>query len=307
MIIVADSGATKTDWLFCDNTDKSPATTGRDIPTTTGRDIMSVKTHGINAATMSSDAILPIVDDLVAKAGTDVADKVESIYFYGAGCITEQQTAPLGKILGEKFRNIRHLEIESDMAGAAKALFGDGKGVTAILGTGSNSCLWENGRIVRNILPGGFILGDEGSGASLGKMFLADYFKDLVPERIREKANRIFDISYQDAVMKIYKGDTPSRYLASFARFIVENKSDEYAAELIERNIRNFIERSLARYGETKVGVVGSLGFACREELAAIGSEYGLEFVKFLASPIESLTDYHLAKYNNSEIAPYIG
>ncbi|MGM9736560.1 MAG: hypothetical protein ACI3ZL_09135 [Candidatus Cryptobacteroides sp.] len=279
MILIVDSGATKADWGFCDRNDIGNAIT--------------VRTEGINASTMSFEEILRIVNSASEKAGKEIGEKVEHIYFYGAGIVSQESVMPIHDALLYVFQKAYIIRFSSDLAGAALALFGKGKGVAAIIGTGSNSCLCENGMIVRNIRPGGFILGDEGSGATLGKMLLADYIKGLVPEDFARILDGQSEINYADAVSRIYKGEAPSRYLASFAKFIVEHKDNEYAASLIEKNLRSFIERSLCRYGCSEVGVVGSLGCACRDELIRLGAEYGLNFTKFLPSPLPSLFACH--------------
>lgn len=282
MILIADSGATKTDWGFC----------GKNI-FKDGSDSMTVQSEGINASTMHPGDILRIIRSVSDQTGEEVAGQVSEIHFYGAGIVSEQSAIALRAAMLDVFPNAYLLEFSSDLAGAAKALFGNGTGVAAILGTGSNSCLFENGMITRNIRSGGFILGDEGGGAALGRMLLADYFKELVPEDFAADFENEFHITYPAAVAEIYKGDTPSRYLASFAKFVIEHREHGYAASLIEKNLRDFIERSLDRYGCREVGVIGSLGCACREELIRLGHEYGLEFVRFLPSPIESLIAFH--------------
>ncbi|MGM9786690.1 MAG: hypothetical protein ACI3ZS_07620 [Candidatus Cryptobacteroides sp.] len=279
MILIVDSGATKTDWGFCEKGDPGNATI--------------VRTEGMNASTMRFVDILKIVNNASEQAGKEITGKVEHIYFYGAGIVSKESAMPVHDALMYVFPRAYMLHCSSDLAGAAIALFGHGKGVAAIMGTGSNSCLYENGRIIKNISPGGFILGDEGSGAALGKMLLSDYFKELVPEDFVRLIDAEFDIRYSDAVSKIYKGEAPSRYLASFAKFIIAHKEHEYAASLIDKNLRSFIERSLCRYGCSEIGVIGSVGLACREELTRLGAEYGLNFTTFLQSPVQSLISYH--------------
>ena len=280
MILIADSGATKTHWYFC----HEPG------------DMVMVQTEGINAATMGRDKIHEIVLSAASKAASDVINGVEAIYFYGAGIVSSEASSVIRAELCLAFPSASLMEFHSDMTGAATALFGNGRGVAAIMGTGSNSCLYENGKIIRNIRPGGFILGDEGSGAALGREFLSDYFKELVPAELAAEFDEEFHVTYPEAVANIYKGDAPSRYLASFAKFIVSHKSHEYVAGLIERNLRNFIERALSRYGCTEAGVVGSLGYALQDELSALGREYGLNFVKFLSSPIHALAAWHTSR-----------
>lgn len=278
MFIIAESGATKTDW-------RSVADDGS---------VVSVQTEGLNPMMMSHEQLSSIIGKAIPSLNPE-GRQVSHVYFYGAGLVSSQTVAVLEAII-DMWCPFSQVEFHTDMEAAARAVFGDGSGVVAIMGTGSNSCLWENGSIVRNIRPGGFILGDEGGGAALGRMFLSDYIKGLVPEGLASLFDREFGLDYPAIVKGVYKSESPSRFVASFARFIYENRNDGYAASLIERNIRDFIERSLSRYGNHDVGIVGSFGYACREELETIGKEYGLEFVKFVKSPIDALVAYHLSK-----------
>lgn len=278
MIIIAESGATKTDW-------RSVADDGTVVP---------VQTEGLNPMVMSHEQISGIIGKAV-PAVNPTGRLVSHVFFYGAGLVSAESGAVLSSIL-DLWCPFAQVELHTDMEAAGRAVFGDGDGVVAIMGTGSNSCLWENGRIVRNIRPGGFILGDEGGGAALGRMFLADYIKGLVPEALASLFDKTFCLDYAAVVKGVYKSEAPSRFVASFAPFIYENRNDAYAAGLIERNVRDFMERSLKRYGNREVGVVGSFGYACREELEVIGKEFGLEFVRFVKSPIDSLVAYHQSK-----------
>ncbi len=275
MIIVAESGATKTDWRSVSE----------------DRKVISFQTAGLNPMTMSYEAMREIISSAVPVLNPSGC-RVEQIFFYGAGLVSENSTSALASIL-DMWCPFAQMEFHTDMEAAARAVFGDGSGVVAIMGTGSNSCLWQDGHIVRNIRPGGFILGDEGSGASLGRMFLSDYIKGLVPEELASSFDAEFGLGYPEIVKGVYRSEAPSRFVASFARFVCEHKDDDYAAELIERNIRSFMERSLVRYGNGRIGVVGSFGCACRDEIERIGKDYGLVFEKFIQAPIEELVAYH--------------
>lgn len=278
MIIIAESGATKTDWRSV--TDDGTVT--------------SVQTEGLNPMVMSHEQMSRVIGKAVPAVNPS-GRPVSHVFFYGAGLVSEESVGVLSSII-DLWCPFAQVEFHTDMEAAGRAVFGDGDGVVAIMGTGSNSCLWQNGRIVRNIRPGGFILGDEGGGAALGRMFLSDYIKGLVPESLASLFDKTFGLDYADIVKGVYKSEAPSKFVASFARFVYENRKDSYAAGLIERNIRDFMERSLIRYGGCEVGVVGSFGYACREELEIIGKEYGLDFVEFIKSPIDSLVTYHQSK-----------
>lgn len=278
MIIIAESGATKTDWRSL-HKDGS---------------VTSVQTEGLNPMVMSHEVMNRVIGTAIPAVNPS-GTRVSQVFFYGAGLVSPDAIASLASII-EIWCPFAELEFHTDMEAAGRAVFGDGSGVVAVMGTGSNSCMWENGNIVRNIRPGGFILGDEGGGAALGRMFLADYIKGLVPEELASLFEENYGLDYAGIVKGVYRSEAPSRFVASFARFVYENRNFEYAAGLVERNIRDFMERSLVRYGHETVGVVGSLGYACREQLDAIGKEYDLEFVKFLQTPIDGLIAYHKSK-----------
>ena len=275
MKLIIESGSTKTDW-------RSVADDGK---------VIGFRTSGINPLLQSEDDIRSVM----AKAIPEVNPQgrtVDEVFFYGAGVLSPAFAEPLVSLLAT-WCPLARIECETDLTAAARALFGDGSGVAVILGTGSNSCLWENGKAVSTIRTGGFILGDEGSGAVLGKMFLSDYIKGLVPEPLKSMFDKEYGLDYASIVTRVYRQEAPSRFLASFARFIMDNKENEYAAGLVRRNIRDFMERVLVRYGNSRIGVVGAFGVACMEELIEIGQEYGLEFVRFVQSPADELVKYH--------------
>jgi len=168
------------------------------------------------------------------------------------------------------------------------------------MGTGSNSCLYSEGKIVRNIRPGGYVLGDEGSGVALGRTFLSDFVKGLLPQEIELEFVRETGLDYAQVVRKVYKEPAASAFMASLAPFVMAHISDPYVYKMVEECLESFVKRALARYSETcddagarKVGVIGSFGCACEGMLREIGGRYGLEFVRFLKSPIDELVKYH--------------
>ncbi len=278
MKIIAESGATKTAW--------------RAIADEGG--IHSVETEGLNPNTVDSEMIQSVIRKAVPALNPD-GESVKAIYFYGAGISSKQAAAPIRYEL-ELHCPFAEIHFYSDMLAAARALWGDGSGVVAIMGTGSNSCLYENGYIIRNIRPGGYVLGDEGSAMSVGKALISDYIKGLLPEHIEKELNDIYQLDYQTIVQKVYREQAPSAYLASFAPFVTERQEDPYMIVLLEDCLEAFIKRSISRYSGRnagKVGVVGSFGLACENQLRKIGAAFGLEFVEFMKSPIDELVKYH--------------
>lgn len=276
MKLIAESGATKTDWRLI----------------TDDGSVRCASTAGLNPSVLDAEQIRAIIAPVMPVLNPE-GRSVEEIHFYGAGLVSISAAEPLLEVLSMWYP-FAQMEFHSDMLAAARALFGDGSGVVAIMGTGSNSCLYENGQIIRNIRPGGFILGDEGSGAALGKAFVSDFIKGLLPESLESDFEREYGLDYQKIVQKVYRESAPSAFLASFAPFILEKLQEPYVKSLVEDVLEAFVVRSLKRYEPfVKVGVVGSFGCACEPMLREVGARHGLEFTDFLKSPIEKLVEYH--------------
>ena len=276
MIIVVDSGATKTAWRSVD----------------ADGCVRQAQTDGMNPSCLDEDGCRALVREAV-PALNPKGEGVDAVYFYGAGLVSEDAAAPVRAAL-EMWCPFAQVHFHSDLLGAARALFGDGSGIAAIMGTGSNSCLYEDGNIVSNIRPGGFILGDEGSGAAIGKALLSDFVKEMLPSDIEKEFSAQTGLDYPTIVRKVYREPAASAFLASFAPFVIERIAHPYFRQLVSDCMDEFVRRSLSRYGTgIGVGVVGSLGCACEEILRETGRRYGMEFVKFIKSPIEELVRYH--------------
>ena len=286
MFIVVESGATKTAWrAVCDD-----------------GSVRAVQTAGLSPTCLDMEHTQEIVRKAIPELNPE-GKHVDEIFFYGAGLVSPQSCAPIEEAL-QMWCPLANVHFYSDILAAARALFGDGSGVVAIMGTGSNSCLYENGEITRNIRPGGFILGDEGSGVALGRAFLADLIKGLVPSHIEEDFDKEFRLDYSQIVRKVYKEQAAAAFMASLAPFILAHKDEEYIRELIESSLEAFITRSLERYADNasedsarKVGVAGSFGCACEEMLREVSKRHSLEFVKFIKSPVDELVTYHRSRY----------
>jgi N-acetylglucosamine kinase-like BadF-type ATPase len=282
MKLIVESGATKTAWrAVCKD-----------------GNVRAVQTSGLSPTCLDPEHIGSLIRKAVPVLNPE-GERVERIFFYGAGLVSEDSAAPLRECL-EMWCPFAEVEFHSDILAAARALFGDGSGVVAIMGTGSNSCLYSDGQIVRNIRPGGYVLGDEGSGVALGRAFLSDFVKGLLPQEIEREFVRETGLDYAQVVRKVYKEPAASAFMASLAPFVMAHISDPYVYKLVEECLESFVKRALARYSETcddagarKIGVIGSFGCACEEILREIGGKYGLEFVRFLKSPIEELVKYH--------------
>ena len=279
MKLIVESGATKTAW-------RAIADDGT---------VRSVQTVGLSPTCLDIDTTQAIVREAIPSLNPE-GKTVSEIFFYGAGLVSEAAAGPILSAL-EIWCPFAQIHFYSDLYAASRALFGDGSGIVAIMGTGSNSCLYENGEIVRNIRPGGYILGDEGSASALGKAFLSDYIKGLLPETLEVAFVKEYGLDYATIVRKVYKEPAANAFMASFAPFVMNNASDSYVGAMVEESLEAFVKRSLVRYSDTssqrKVGVVGSFGFACQDIIKRIGLKYDLEFVKFLKSPVDELVVYH--------------
>ena len=283
MKIIVESGATKTAW-------RAISVEGN---------MTEVLTQGLSPTCLDAEHISDIVRKAVPALNPE-GKRVEQIVFYGAGLVSEESTASLRSCL-EMWCPFASVEFHSDILAAARALFGDGSGVVAIMGTGSNSCLYENGQIVKNIRPGGYVLGDEGSGVALGRAFLADFVKGLLPESIESEFSAQTGLDYSGIVRKVYREQAASAFMASLAPFVLSHMDEPYIRSMVRDCLESFVKRALSRYAgyagdraaACKVGVVGSFGCACEDMLREIGREYGLEFVAFLKSPIGQLVKYH--------------
>ena len=279
MTVIAESGASKTDWMA---------------------DGLRIRTKGINFSVMSCEDISSIAACAAREIGGSASGQDISIFFYGAGLVSDAQKEMMAEILRTHFRGAS-VECASDLLAASRALWGDSPGIVAILGTGSNSCSYDGHGITANVRPGGYILGDEGGGASLGRRFLADYIKNLTPRPVASEFKKQYRLDYSDIVNGVYKSPNPAGFLASFAPFIIsEAGRDEYCRSIVIENLTAFVTRSLLSYrrGEETldVGVAGSIGMACSKWLENIGRDFNIVFRKFISSPIEALSCYHMKK-----------
>ena len=279
MILLVESGATKGDWR---------------VISKDGTEVRRLTVGGTNVSAMKMEAIKSVISEACAELADE---KISRIYFYTAGVVTEEISFQVAQILRSFFPDVS-CDIQDDLTGAARAVCGHKAGIAAILGTGSNSCLFDGEKIVQRVYSCGYILGDEGSAATLGKLFIADFLKGLVPEKIAQEFSSRYECSYPVIVEKVYRSkESPSGYLGSFAPFIMEHYDDAYIRELVEGNFRAFIRRSLKQYDKSyPVGVVGGFGYALKDIFEKVAHEEGVKVSGFIKSPIDGLIKYHLEK-----------
>lgn len=257
--------------------------------------MLTARTPGMNLSTMPGAVLSTIVSGAVASLGL-APDSVSEVHFYAAGLL---QGTPAAQTVADIFTAafpLAQVECASDLLAAARAVCGHEPGIAAILGTGSNSCLYDGRDIVKNVRSGGFILGDEGGGACLGKQFMADFLKGLVPEALAAEFAASFDVSYMTVVQNVYRGEAPSAYLGSFAPWILEHAGDGgYVDALVRGNLLSFVRRALSQYDlkAYSAGFVGGFACACSSVLESLAAQEGFRISTIVPAPLERLVEYH--------------
>ena len=277
MIIIVESGATKSDWRKIDKDGT----------------IVSQSLHrGTNVSSMKMETIKSILAEGLESIQASCEDR---FYLYTAGVITEEIRKELKDHI-MSLVNFKDLDIQNDLVGAARGALGHQSGVAAIMGTGSNTCFYDGKQVSQTVYSGGFILGDDGSASVLGRMFITDYLKKLIPEDVARDFESKYDCSYMSIVENVYRGPAPAGYLGGFAPFIISHYNNPHIKDMVDKNFRNFIERSLKTYDTDTypVGVIGGFGYACRDIFIPMCEEAGIRISRIIKEPVEGLINYHM-------------
>ena len=275
MILIADSGSTKTDWCLVDN----------------GVLVKQIFTKGTNPFFQTEDEISAEVSENLLPY-LDTA-KVDAVWFYGAGCAFPEKNEIVRAAIA------RHLdvpiEVGSDLLGAARGLCGSQPGIACILGTGSNSCFYDGKEIVSNVSPLGFILGDEGSGAVLGKMLVGDVLKNQLPAALKEEFLARYELTPAIILERVYKKPFPNRFLASLSPFLVEHLDVPEIHTLVLNGFKAFFDRNVKQYDykQYPVHLIGSLAYYYRPVLQEAAEQTGVRLGTIKQSPMEGLISYH--------------
>ena len=276
MILIADSGSTKTDWCVAKD----------------GFTVKRFTTQGINPYHQDERRINGIVlDELLPQTGEY---KIKKIVFYGSGC--REETIPAMKtILHSAFNNNIEVEIYSDLLGAARAICGHKEGIACILGTGSNSCLYDGKKIVGNIPPLGYILGDEGSGATLGKIFINEIFKNSRMYDLKKEFLQVLQMTEGDIIDRVYRQPMANRFLASLAPFIHSHIERHEVNEIVTENFRQFLLKNVKRYhrDDLQVSFIGSIAWHFKSQLLQSALEENVYVGSVEKSPMDGLLRYH--------------
>ena len=278
MILIADSGATKTDWCLGENK----------------ADAQIIQTQGINPFHQTKEHIARVLsEELLPQLGE--AKTVSHIHFYGAGCTPEKSVIVKEEL--ETFFPQAEIEVQSDLLGAARSLCGKEKGIACILGTGSNSCEYDGEKITANVSPLGYILGDEGSGATLGKHLVGDCLKHQLPEHICSQFLEYTGLTPAQIIDKVYRQPQANRFLASLTPFLSTHRDEPKIHELLISCFSDFFRRNVMQYAshtDCEIHFTGSIAWHFQEEVKEAAKTLDIRTGKFIQSPIHGLINYHL-------------
>lgn len=267
--LTADSGSTKTDWLLQQGNER----------------LARITTQGINPFMLSKTEIETILQNELLSNASFVSPT--EVCFYGAGCRGEQCQV-VEAALRHVMPQLTSVVVGSDLLGAAKALFGNADGVACILGTGSNSGLFLGGELVQNVSPLGYVLGDEGSGAVLGKRLLGDVLKQQLPAELCQAFADTYQLTGDDIIQRVYKQPFANRFLASFAPFLAKHRNHAAIQTLLVDEFSRFFQRNVATYArpDLSVAFVGSIAYYFQHELQLAAQATGFKLGRIMKCPL---------------------
>ncbi len=282
MILIADSGSTKTEWRLID----------------THGQISQIRSEGINPYYQDEEAIFSSVKGALAAVDFTA---VKAIHFYGAGCSSEANIGKMRSVFVQLCPKAQ-IDIHTDLLAAARSLCGHSPGIACILGTGANSCLYDGKDILSNVVPLGYILGDEGSGAHLGKQLLARFLRKELPQTIADRLEKRFDLSKPVILEHVYRKEMPAKYLAGFSKFIFQHIKDPYMYAMVYEGFEAFFNRNIIKYPDYQqqpVHFTGSVAFYYANILRQVARDLNINVQHIVEGPVAGLALYH-QKENNT-------
>lgn len=277
-ILIADSGATKCEWCLVEK----------------GKVKKTVFTIGISPYFLNGEQIETLLRrDLLPKIKNY---SISELYYYGTGCKSPTNRRMIGKALGRLFPGTADIEVEHDLLAAARSVCQHNKGIACILGTGSNSCYFNGKKIIKNSPGLGYVLGDEGSGAYLGKKVIQYYLYKTFDEELKYRFEDKFKMEEIEILDHVYKQALPNRFLASFTIFLAENRGHFMVENIIEDGLNDFFFNHLCKYNESwklPVHFVGGVAFGFRDVITELCSSYELELGEIVQHPMAGLVTYH--------------
>jgi N-acetylglucosamine kinase-like BadF-type ATPase len=278
MILIADSGSTKCDWVAIQKS---------------GEEVLRTLTMGFNPYFHSQATISTAIKQ--NEQLSSLQNEVEAIYYYGAGCSSKELNHIVEVALRVSFPNAM-VYVDHDLLGAAYAAYQGEPNVTCILGTGSNSCLFDGESLTESVPALGFILGDEGSGSYFGKKLIAAHLYGNLPTDVNEDFKRIYGLTMQEIVTNVYVKPHANVYLASFVRFISGYKNLPFFKEMLHNGMKEFLATHVLCYPEAKdlkVNFVGSVAFHFNEAIHSAAQDLGLTIGEIIQRPVDELVNYH--------------
>ncbi len=278
MILIADGGSTKVDWIIL-NSDR--------------KEQFRVRSSGLNPAIIVKEELQNRLENISPLI--NIKDKIEEIYFYGAGCGTKQPIKILNNILKTVFKYAK-ITISEDMLAAVYASTGKKSAIVCILGTGSNSCFYD-GDILNKIAPSlGYTIMDEASGNYFGKRLLRDFYNQKMPKKIARSFAKQFDLDVDFVKMNLYRKPNPNMYLASFAKFMFDHKDEKYIKKLISKGFQKYFKHQILPYKKGKevpIYFIGSIAYYFRHLLEKIAAKNNLIITDVIQRPIDKLVKFH--------------
>jgi N-acetylglucosamine kinase-like BadF-type ATPase len=280
MILIADSGSTKTTWRLISKSDIK---------------VKDIETKGINPNYLTQEAISAILEKELCPLLPYKAEQIEKVYFYGSGCSTISKCELLHKTLLAITPNADVI-VEHDLLGAAISLCGTDMGVACILGTGSNSCFYDGKNVKKTILSLGYLLGDEGGGVHIGKKILYHYLKNHFPEEMKTAFEEKYKKTPQELIYLMYHCENIASFLANFTYFAAENRTHSFMQNILTACFHDYFTEQVLIYEEAKhypIHFVGSVAFVFQEELKTVAEKYQLHIGKIIKNPIDGLETFH--------------
>ena len=279
MILIADGGSTKTNW--CQLSDAGQR--------------VYFNTEGYNPDFVDTPTIVASLDKNLPD--TLPREAVGEIYFYGAGVSSPAKAEVIAAALRQQFPAAKKVEVTEDLLAAARALLGHEAGFAAILGTGTNSCIYDGEKITYNVDSLGYFLGDEGSGSFLGKRLLRDYLRGLLPDGLQEALRTEYQLGSRNEILdQLYNQPLPNRYLASFAKFCYDHNNVSYCRQIVVEAFEAFFQNLVLHYPDYQsltFNCIGSVGYNFRDALTQVANSHGMQVGKIIRSPIDDLVSYH--------------
>ncbi|WP_347174833.1 N-acetylglucosamine kinase [Polaribacter uvawellassae] len=283
MILIADGGSTKVDWIALNANRK---------------EVFRVKSLGLNPAVVSENELQKRI--LAASELITVKEQISEIHFYGAGCGTPIPVKILKDILESIFIKAK-VVVAEDMLAAVYATSGEKPAIVCILGTGSNSCFFDGENLEMKTASLGYTIMDEASGNYFGKILLRDFYYETMPKTIATKFKNEFNLDVDTVKFNLYRQENPNMYLAGFAKFMFEYKDEKYIRKIIKKGFKTFFKYRilpLKKPSETQIYFIGSIAFYFRDILEVVANKYGLKITGIIQRPIDNLVKYHKEKIN---------